>query len=90
MKALLGVLHFVEDIIQNEERRDFLINLIFEAVRSADPEIRNIAVQCLVRYAENYYNFLNKYMQQIWTVKKIFIIIPFFRKILIRSTFTRI
>lgn len=68
IKALLGALHFVENYFSEQRSRDCIMEMIISSAQSPDKEIRYFSVQCLVRTAEFYYQYLAPYFDSIWKV----------------------
>ena len=45
------------------------MNMILTSSQSVDQDVRLYAIQCLVRTAEFYYEFLSPYLEPIWRVR---------------------
>jgi len=68
IKALLGAICFIGQHFELEVQRNFIMNVILEAVKSQDKETRLFALQCFVRTAEYHYNHIAPYFESIWNV----------------------
>jgi len=60
--ALLNALDFVSANFERENERSFIMQTICECISATDMNVRQTALECLVKVAENYYAFLPQYM----------------------------
>lgn len=68
MEALLNSLGFAKKNFDNKQQREYIMNFIFQASSSNDAQIRYLAMQCLVRVGEKYYEYLSHFMAAIFEV----------------------
>eukprot|EP01013_Petalomonas_cantuscygni_P010822 TRINITY_DN2405_c0_g1_i1.p1 TRINITY_DN2405_c0_g1~~TRINITY_DN2405_c0_g1_i1.p1 ORF type:complete len:889 (-),score=219.59 TRINITY_DN2405_c0_g1_i1:264-2930(-) len=64
-RCLLATLDFIRDNMDNEAERTYLLNVIFSAAGAPDTDLRETALECLVRVADVYYQYLQPYMPSI-------------------------
>mmetsp|Transcript_16497 Transcript_16497/g.27260 ORF Transcript_16497/g.27260 Transcript_16497/m.27260 type:complete len:855 (+) Transcript_16497:110-2674(+) len=62
-KSLYNSLEFVKNNFENEEERNYIMQVCIEAALSADVHVRVSAFECLVKIASLYYDKLFPYMQ---------------------------
>jgi importin subunit beta-1 len=65
-KAMENSLEFTEKNFQNGEERNVIMTAILENTACANIEVQEHAFMCLVKVAENYYDHLPAYMEQIF------------------------
>lgn len=67
-KALLNSVDFIESNFARESERDYIMMVVCEATQADDPGIVDYALQCLVKFVDNYYTFLGAYMRSLFQV----------------------
>ena len=65
----MGALNFVGKYFEEKQPRDFIMNVIISSATSPDETVRLFSMQCLVRTAEFYYEYLAPYFESIWQVR---------------------
>lgn len=65
-EALLNSLEFARANMEREAERNLIMQLVFEAMGSADEDVREKAFMCLVEIAELYYEHLRPFMRVIF------------------------
>jgi importin subunit beta-1 len=67
-KALNNALTFARANMEREVERDFIMTVICECCQNPDNRVRAAALECLVKVADEYYEFVDKYMQALFNV----------------------
>jgi importin subunit beta-1 len=68
--ALYNTLEFAERSFENEEERNYIMNVIFAATDASNVNMRAKAFSCLVSVADLYYDHLPAYIEQIFARTK--------------------
>lgn len=67
-KALDNALEFAKANFENQEERNYIMNVVFECTQSKDQKVVIAGFECLVKIASLYYTKLPQYMQQLFNV----------------------
>jgi importin subunit beta-1 len=67
-KALDNALEFAKANFENQDERNYIMNVVFECTQSKDQKVVISGFECLVKIATLYYSKLPQYMQQLFNV----------------------
>ena len=69
-KALTNALDYAEGNFEREQERNYIIEMVCHGTSARDPKVREAALECFVRVAENYYQHLPTYIATIFQLKE--------------------
>ena len=68
VNALYNSMEFVESNMDKENERNVIMQHVCETTQCEDVEVRSAAYECLIKVAEEYYQYLDAYIQTIFNV----------------------
>eukprot|EP01117_Protostelium_nocturnum_P006894 TRINITY_DN2471_c0_g1_i1.p1 TRINITY_DN2471_c0_g1~~TRINITY_DN2471_c0_g1_i1.p1 ORF type:complete len:845 (-),score=225.27 TRINITY_DN2471_c0_g1_i1:390-2924(-) len=68
LRAMCNALEFVKSNFEKEIERNFIMQVICDSCESTSPKLRQIALECLVKVGNLYYDKLAPYMQRIFAI----------------------
>lgn len=68
VKALYNALGFAQANFENQMERDYIMSVLCEAAVSKEVDIRQAAFECFVAISSIYYEYLEPYMEKLFTL----------------------